>query len=77
MKRMVESCDCCDSYSVKYPCHLLIEGPLMLCWGCRETARAIHPRKGRTNTLATLREHAEQRESLTRAKIDAAIRGES
>ena len=76
MKRMVGSCDCCDSYSVKHPCHLLIEGSLMVYWGCRETVRAIHSRKGRMNTLATLRGHAEQRESLIRAKIDAAIRGE-
>ena len=77
MKRKVGFCDCCGSHNIKYPYNLLIEGPLMLCWGCRETVRAIHPRKGRMNTLATLRVHAEQRESLIRAKIDAAIRGES
>ena len=68
MKRMVGSCDCCDSYSVKYPCHLLAEGPLMVYWGCRETVRAIHPRKGRMNTLATLREHAETERILDKSE---------
>ena len=62
MKRECGTCVCCEEYVERlYPCHLLAEGPVMLCGRCRRIAREIYPRGLYSKdplTLPRLREHA-------------------